>query len=472
MDAAEKPNVLLVSVDDMNDWVGCLDGYPGVSTPCMDALAEQGVLFTDAHCPSPLCNPSRTAIMTGRSPANSGVYSNQHWWRPALPEVVTLPECFRRAGYEAAGGGKVYHHTPGFNPPDQWDEYFDLRFDDPWDRCHAPYTPHWDFPHVDPPAGHPFSGLTPFRHEYDWGPLDPTDADYGDAATVDWAVDFLSKSHERPFFLAVGMFKPHLPWYAPQHYFDRYPMDRIVLPPVLDSDLEDVPAAGRELAAFSRDRLTRIKAQGLWESAVQGYLAAISFADAQIGRLFEALQNSDFAGSTIVVFYSDNGFHMGEKDHISKCTLWQRSTHVPFVIAGPDITPRRCDCNVNLQDIYPTLVDLCGLPPPKQLDGHSLQPLLSDPEAVRDQPSLSTFQPGNHALCLEQWRYIRYADGGEELYDRHNDPNEWTNLAALREFDKLKRDLQEFLPQHNAAPVPVKTDYDFNCTNHEWRLLI
>jgi arylsulfatase A-like enzyme len=388
-----------------------------------------------------------------------------------MPDVITLPECFRNAGYEVAGGGKVYHHTPGFNPPDQWDTYFDLRFDDPWDRCHPPYTPHWSFPHLDPPKEHPFSGLTPFHHEYDWGVLDRPESEYGDAATVDWATAYLSRPHDRPFFLAVGTFRPHLPWYAPRAYFERYPLEHVVLPLVLDSDLEDVPPIGRTFAANARDRLGQIQAQGLWEQAVQGYLAAISFADAQIGRLFRALDESEHVNNTVVVFFSDNGFHMGEKNHIAKCTLWQRSTHVPFIVRGPGVRPgRRCGRAVNLQDVYPTLIDLCGLTAPPERDGRSLKPLLTDPDATWNQPSLCTFQRYNHALCMDEWRYIRYADGGEELYDRRNDPNEWENLAGKTEFDTVKRDLQNFLPQQNAAPVRAKKEYDFDAQRYEWHV--
>jgi len=462
-----KPNILLISVDDMNDWAGCLNGYPGVQTPNMDRLAQRGRLFTNAHCPSPLCNPSRTALLTGLAPHNSGVYGNGHWWRPARPNLISLPMHFKNNGYETVGAGKTFHHPPGFNPPDQWDEYFMQVFDDAWDRkLHPDITP------TDPPTPHPLNGITPYEHEFDWGVLDITEEDYGDAKAIAWASDYLKRDHSKPFFLAVGTFRPHLPCYAPQKYFDQYPQGRIQLPPFLDTDIENLPPLGQKFAAARRNCYEKVIDHDQWEIAVQAYLACITFADAQIGRLLDALEQSGHANNTIIVFFSDNGFHLGEKQHWHKSTLWERATHVPFIISAPNITHPGQSSNrpVSLQDIYPTLIDLCDLPPRPNhpLDGESLLPLLTDPNAHWRESTLTTFQPGNHAVRTERWRYIRYVDGGEELYDRQEDPNEWHNLASYSDYKNIISDLQQCVPPNNAPEVPTKTDYDFDYENHTW----
>ncbi len=460
-----RPNVLLVSVDDMNDWVGCLGGHPDVSTPHIDRLGAGGVVFRNAHCPSPLCNPSRTAIFTGLRPNRSGVYHNGQWWRPAYPSRTTLPMYLKANGYTTAGAGKVYHHTDGFNPPDQWDEYFDLVFDDPWDRC-----AYGRVPPADPPPGHPLNGITPFEHEFDWGVLAQAEAEYGDAQVVDWACRYLQQGHTQPFFLAVGTFRPHLPCYAPQRYFDRYPLETLTLPALMDNDIEHLPPTGRDFAQAGRHAYDCVLAHEQWERAVQAYLACISFADAQIGRLFEALEGSGRAENTIVVFYSDNGFHLGEKRRWHKSTLWERATHVPLIVRVPGKADAVCDRPVNLQDIFPTLLDLCGLEAPagQAVDGRSLVPLVDDPAAVWDPFTVTTYLRGNHAVRGARWRYIRYADGGEELYDRDADPHEERNLAGYAEFATLKRDLAQYFPADNAADVPEKAAYRFDPESYRW----
>ncbi|MBI3679668.1 MAG: sulfatase [Acidobacteria bacterium] len=460
----QRPNVLFVSVDDMNDWVGCL-GYQGVRTPNIDRLARRGVLFSNAHCAAPLCNPSRTALLTGMRPSTTGVYNNEQWWRPALPGAVTLPMHFKQNGYHVAGAGKVFHHVAGFNPPDQWHEFQLQIFDDPWYRRVEWYP--W-VKKIPAPPGHPFNGLENFPGEFDWGVLDKPEAEYGDAKAVDWASGFLERRHKQPFFLAVGLWHPHIPMFAPKSYFDLYPEVRMPVAP--EDDLNDIPRVGQELAAFRREEHRRIVAEGKWKEAVRAYLASISFADALLGRMLAALDRSAYARNTIVVFWSDNGWHLGEKQHWHKSTLWERSTHVPLIIAGPGIrapgAPRRQ--TVSLLDVYPTLCELCGLPMRKELEGETLSPLLRDPKA-RHRPVISTHEPGNHAALTERWRYIRYHDGGEELYDRVNDPNEWKNLAADPQYESLKKELAQWMPKNNARPVPERTAYDFDFASHTWR---
>ncbi|MFB3826073.1 MAG: sulfatase [Bryobacteraceae bacterium] len=462
---ARRPNVMLIAVDDMNDWVNCLNGYAGVRTPNIDRLARGGVLFSDAHCAAPLCNPSRTALFTGLSPATSGIYNNDQWWRPALPDVVTMPQYFKRNGYHVAGAGKVFHHVAGFNPPDQWDEFQLQEFDDPWYR-RAEWYP-W-VKKIPAPAGHPFNGLRDFPGEFDWGVLPKAEREYGDFRAIEFAERFLARSYQKPFFLAVGLWHPHIPLFAPKNYFDLYP--QVKLPDASASDLDDVPAVGRQFAAARREEFERIVREGKWEEAVRAYLAAISFADAMVGRITAALDSSPHARDTILVFFSDNGWHLGEKRHFHKSTLWQRSTHVPLVVRAPGA--QRAGARrqpVSLLDLYPTLVELCGLPRKQDLDGLSLAPLLRDPRAAR-RPAVITYLPGNHAVCTERWRYIRYRDGGEELYDRNADPNEFRNLAGETAHEGLKQDLARWMPKTSAPPKPQREAYDFDFATHTWRL--
>jgi len=475
-----KPNVLFIAVDDMNDWVSYLGGYRGkIHTPNFDRLAGRGVSFTNAHSPSTVCNPSRTAIMTGLRPSTTGVYSNGQWWRPAMPDVVTMPEHFRSNGYSVHGGGKIFHHTLGNNPPDLWDEYFAQVQDTAW---------HYDYPvpgqHVPKkgihwPEGFPLNQIENVRlgkrppanyREFDWGPLDKADLETGDGQMVTWALDFLKEPHEKPFFLAAGIYRPHLAWYAPLRYFDLYPIDEIALPALNENDLDDVPPVGLAMAKARRADFELVKKTGKYRQAVQAYLASISFADALVGRLLDALERSDYARNTIVVLWSDHGWHLGEKGTWHKRTLWERATHVPFFIAAPEVTSPGSTCKrpVNLIDIYPTLVELCGLQAKPQLDGLSLVPLLKDPNTKWQRPSLTTHERGNHALRTQRWRYIRYRDGTEELYDRDNDTNEWTNLADKPQYAAVKEAMARWLPKNDVPGVPVKGAYNFDPRTYRW----
>jgi arylsulfatase A-like enzyme len=477
--ATDRPNVLLIAVDDMNDWVGCLEGYSGrVHTPHIDALADRGMLFLNAHCPAPVCNPSRTAVLTGLLPTTTGIYNNGQWWKPALPEIETLPECFGRAGYHVAGGGKLFHHTPGFNPPRQWKEYFHQVFDDPWHRPKAgEILPvrglAW-------PEGFPLCGLENVRcgtrppvnpREFDWGAFEKPDLAMGDGQMVTWAKEQLQRDHDKPFFLAAGIFRPHLPWYAPQPYFDLYPLDELRLPDVPTDDLDDVPAAGRAMANYRGDEWQYLKQQGRWREAVQAYLASISFADAMVGRLLDALDRSAYAHNTIVILWSDHGWHLGEKHHWHKFTLWEESTRVPLVVVAPGVTTvgSHSTESVGLIDIYPTLVELCQIPHSNQLDGLSLAPLLHDPAATRERPVLVSHGRGNYAIRDENYRYIRYADGSEELYDHRVDSHEWNNLADRQEQNDVKARLSKWLPQEAAQGAPRKNSYKFDPQRYRWK---
>ncbi len=463
----QRPNVVFLSVDDLNDWVGCLGGYPGVQTPNIDRLARRGVLFTDAHCAAPLCNPSRTAILTGLRPSTTGIYNNDQYLRPHHPDIVTLPVHFRKNGYHVAGAGKIFHHTAGNNPPDQWDEFQLQQFDDPWYR-RADWYP-WN-KRIPAPKGHPFNGLENFPGEFDWGVIPTPESEYGDQHAVRFAKDFLARQHTKPFFLATGLWHPHIPLYAPQRFFDLYPEAKVHVPETRDDDLADLPPLAQQLAAFRRPEFERIKSTGKWKDFVRAYLACISFADSLVGDVMNALDQSAYAANTMLVFWSDNGWHLGEKEHVHKSTLWQRSTHVPLIFSGPGLKSKGVTRQqpVSLLDLYPTLIDICGIAPNPRLDGKSLQPLLTNPKAPRD-PAVSTHLPGTHSVIDPRWRYVVYADGTEELYDRRADRHEFTNLAANSKLTSVKQRLAKFTPPTSAAPVPQNSEYDFDFATHTYK---
>lgn len=463
-----KPNVMFLAVDDMKDWVNCLDGYEGVvHTPHIDRLASRGMLFTNAHCPSPKCAPSRAAILTGLRPSTTGLYDNGHWWLPNLPQVVTLPNQFRKHGYRVVGAGKIFHHTAGNHPPNQWDDFLPLRFNnDPWYRSsklNYPWSPSGGYP-----PEFPFSKVKGLAHENDWGSLPIPDAEYDDARSARYAIAFLQKEHAQPFFLACGLFRPHLPWYVPQEFFDRYPLDSVVLPRVRDDDLNDIPEAGQAFAAARRSDLTTILNAKRWKHAVQAYLASITYADAQLGRVLEALATSIHADNTIVVLWSDHGWHLGEKRHWHKTTLWEEATRVPLIISAPGYPSGRCGRPVSLLDLFPTLNDLCAFPAIPVHDGVSLRPLLRNPEAPWNHPAIIEFKQGNVAVRSQRYRYIRYEDGGEELYDHREDPREWNNLAGSKGYEEVQRALAQAATSEWAEVAPTKKAFTFDPRTFTW----
>lgn len=466
--AQEKPNVLFLAVDDMKDWVGCLGGYEGtVHTPHIDRLAERGVLFTNAHCPSPLCAPSRAAIMLGQRPSTTGLYDNGQWWYANYPDKVSLPLQFRHQGYYVAGAGKLFHHTAGNTPPNQWDDFQRLLFrNDPWFRGVKKNYP-WSESGPNP-DGFPFSGVEGLGHENDWGSLGIPETDYDDTLSANYAIEFLGKEHGQPFFLACGIFRPHLPWYVPQSYFDLYPIEDVVLPQILDTDLDDVPEAGLKIAASRRGDLEKIRAADKHREAVRAYLASISYADAQLGRVLDALDARADRDRTIIVLWSDHGWHLGEKDHWHKSTLWEEATRVPLIIAAPGVTPAKSPAPVSLLDLYPTLIELCGLEGPDDLDGKSLVPLLQNPLQGWDRPAIIEYGRGNAAVRSTRYRYIRYADGSEELYDLAKDPLEWHNLAGKPGSQSIQEELAPWIPQNWAEPALSKSAFTFDPETYQW----
>jgi arylsulfatase A-like enzyme len=434
----DRPNVLFIAIDDLNDWVGCLGGHPDVKTPNLDSLAERGVLFTNAFCSAPACNPSRASLMTGILPSTSGVYHNNQPWRPVMSEAITLPQHFMAHGYRAVGGGKIYHGR--YPDPPSWHNYF------PSQQQNKPPDP--------TPPNRPLNGIPKTAH-FDWGPVDVADEEMGDWKVADWATGELEKKHDKQFFLGVGIFRPHLPWYVPRKYFDMYPPESITLPNVKEDDLDDVPQIGKRMARPNGDH-KKVVDHNQWRKAVSGYLASITFADACVGKVIEALNRSPYRDNTAIVLWSDHGWHLGEKLHWRKFALWEEATHNVLMMVVPGITEKgvRCNRTVSMIDIYPTLIDICGLKPKEELEGKSLIPLLKNPEAAWERPALTTHGRNNHSIRSERWRYIRYNDGTEELYDHENDQLEWNNLADKAEYADIKKELSRWIPEVNVPDAP------------------
>ncbi len=446
----QKPNVLFIAIDDLNDWVGCLAGHPQVKTPHIDRLAKRGVLFSNAHCQAPICQPSRTSLLTGTYPHRNGVYTVEQHWRkaPLIKDAVTLPQYFREQGYYTMGTGKIFHRKDQLEPA--WDEW-GVRRGWGWMGKRAG------------PNG--ISGL-PTPSIFDFGPLPARPEEMNDMRVADWAVDQINKNYEEPFFLAVGLITPHLPLFTPTEFYEQYPLETTLLPATLPGDLDDIPAMGRKFTRYfdttpmSHHNITR---HGLWHKAVASYLACATFTDHCVGRLLNALDNSPNANNTIIVLWSDHGFHIGEKMHWEKRSLWEESTRVPliFSIPGEQNQNKQCSRPVGLIDIYPTLIELCHLQEKKDLQGRSLLPLLKDPNRKWDHPVLTTHHPGNHAVRSEHWRYIRYANGDEELYDHRTDQHEFTNLARNPKYANIIQKLTKSIPQKNAPYGPSESRQKF-----------
>lgn len=430
----EQPNVLFIAVDDLNHWVGHLGRNPQTKTPNIDRLAKMGVTFVNAQCAAPVCNPSRAALMSGKRPGQTGVYDNGQDWRPAIPKEETLTTQFLKAGYDVFGAGKIYHssaHREG-----EWTDYFK------GGGGGARLKPH-------PSAKDRGVGVIQFY------PLENDDADMPDYRVASYGIEKLKDKHETPFFLAVGFVKPHMPFAVPKKYFDRFPLEKIQLPPTKPDDLEDVPAEGVEMAGHGKLH-AKIVESGRWKEAVQGYLASIAFLDGQVGRVLDALEKSRYRKNTIIVFFGDHGWHLGEKEHWRKFALWEEATRAPFIWVAPGVTKRGgiCARPVDFMSIYPTLMDLCGIPKPPHVAAESVRPLLTNPKAEWNQPAITTFKRNNHAIRTDRWRYIHYANGGEELYDHTVDPYEWTNVTARAEYMATKAELAKWLPKENAPALP------------------
>ncbi|MEY4485315.1 MAG: hypothetical protein RL693_2767 [Verrucomicrobiota bacterium] len=441
--AENKPNILMIAIDDQNDWIGCMGGHPQVKTPHLDALAARGTLFMNAHCQAPLCNPSRSSLLTGLRPSTTGIYGLAPGIRDVatLKQHVTLPQALHQQGYSTFTCGKIYHDG-SFKPKDRAAEF------DVWGASPGMGKPD------KPIANLPIVGRHPAM---DWGAFPEDEKDAADWKIADAAVNQMETTpKDKPWFIAAGFRLPHVPCYAPQKWFDLYPLETLVLPPVKADDRADLPRFADYMHwKLPEPRLKTLQDLNEWKPLVRGYLASVSFMDSQIGRLMEALAKSGQLDNTIIVVWGDHGWHLGEKDITGKNTLWERSTRVPFIWAGPGITKgAKCTRPAELLDTFPTLLELCGAPKRADLDGHSLVSQLKDASAPREFPAITTHNQNNHSIRTEKWRYIRYADGSEELYDETADPNEWKNLAGDSNFTETKKDLAKWLPKINTHAVP------------------
>ncbi|QDV25698.1 Choline-sulfatase [Aureliella helgolandensis] len=447
-----RPNVLFIAIDDLNDWIGCLGGHAQTLTPNIDRLAARGVLFTNAHCPAPACNPCRSAVFTGRAPNRSGMYDNRQQMREVMPQEKIIPQHFREHGYRASGSGKLLHY---FIDAASWDEYF------PAAETENPFPATFSPPKrpVSLPVGGPWQYV-----ETDWAALDVTDEQYGgDWAVTQWVGEQLSQRHAQPQFWGCGIYRPHEPWFVPKKYFEPFPISSIQLPPGYKvNDLDDVPAAG---VRGARNRyFAHIQERKQWRQGVQGYLASIHFADAMLGRVLDALDTGPNADNTIVVLWSDHGWQLGEKEHWQKYTGWRAVTRVPLIVQVPKNLASKlpqgtpagtiCDAPVNLLSLFPTLVDLCGLPSKSNCDGPSLLPLLLDATADWPHKSITHLAtPESYSVSGRTHRYIHYSDGSEELYHITKDPFEWTNLAAKKSAVLLLTEFRRTSPKSFAKRI-------------------
>lgn len=434
-------NVLFICIDDLNEWVGCLGTQPATRTPNIDRLAEAGTLFRNAYTPVPVCKPAREAVLRGLQPSRTGVYRNEDAVPGSLRARTNIPRLFRKAGYRSLGGGKIFHGKFYYAGLDSlgrrsapWAEEYGQ--DDDWDEFH-----HFD--HECMPDPWPASGLD--LDKFDWGAA-PAGHPTPDEGLADWAVDVLKRPSAQPFFLAVGLYKPHLPWYAPQAFIDRIDENEIRMP-------DNPPEAMQRLhKVYDSSKLAKaIENKGLARAAIRGYLAAIAFADHQVGRIVDALRAGPHAANTHIVLWSDNGHHLGEKGQWGKHTLWEQSTHVPMIIAPAGGTAgQRVEQCVSTIDLMRTLCAMAGIKPPADADGHDLSPLLDAPETPWRYPAVTTSEPNSVSLRYGPYRYTSYAEGGVELYDLRDDPKEWNNRADSAAYAPVAQQLEALVPRHFA----------------------
>lgn len=461
----KRPNILFIVSDDLNHWVGALHRNPQTQTPNIDRLARRGVNFTHAYCASSVCNASRSAFMSGKRTATIGVYGNAYMpWSDYINESECINGYLQASGYETLGVGKLYHQGGRGTQTEgkYWDKYVtgfgrnvgeDDESDEGGGRRARNRRPTKGEAAMETPV---LPGNTRIG-EFEIGQLAIPDSETEDYKIAEWGAAELSRTHDKPFFLSIGFHKPHLPWIVPKRYFDRFPLETIELPPHISDDTKDLPPAAMHFAHNARWNL--VMSQGgekAWKQVVQAYLASIAYMDAQLGIVLEALDRGPNAGNTIVVFLGDHGWHLGEKERFGKSTVWEEAARAPLIWVAPGITPSgvNCERTVDFLSFFPTLCDLAGLPKPAYLEGVSIRPLLADPTQEWNHPALTTYGYRNHAIRTEKWRYIRYANGDEELYDETADPYEWHNLAGDSRYASVKLELATWLPKSDKAPLP------------------
>ncbi|MCG6157466.1 sulfatase [Rubinisphaera margarita] len=453
--AEARRNVLMIAVDDLAGALGCY-GNTVVKTPHIDQLASEGVVFRNAYCQLPLCNPSRASLLTGRRPDQIRVYDLDRHFREELPDLVTLPQLLKQNGWFSARVGKLYHYnvpagigTDGLDDPPSWEQVINPKGRDTREE-ELIFNP------------------TPQKKisaAMCWLAADGTDEEQTDGMITTEAIELLRKrNREQPFFLGVGFFRPHTPYVAPKKYFDMYPLESIQLPYAPEGDRDDIPPAAFAhncpIPNYGLDELTCRK-------SLQAYYACVSFVDAQVGRLLKALDEEGLADSTTVVLWSDHGYHLGEHNGIwQKRCLFEESAGAPLLIREPGASGNGTACEkiVEFIDIYPTVVDLCGLEVPDDLPGTSLKLLLENPQREWSRPAYTqVLRPGDgepvmgRSIRTDRWRYTEWNRGeeGRELYDHQTDPHEFNNLADDDQFVPLMRRLRRLLDQHIEGTVPA-----------------
>ena len=451
--AARRPNVLLIMSDDLNNDLGTY-GHPTVKTPNIDRLARRGVRFDRAYNQFPLCNPSRASLLTGLRPDTVRVYELVTQFRKNKPDAVTLPQLFQKNGYFAARVGKIYHYgvpgqigTPGLDDPPSWNATVNPRgVDKDEEPLLTNYTPQRG-PGLGSALAFPASSAR--------------DEDHTDGKVASETIALLEQNKDRPFFIAAGFYRPHCPYIAPQKYFDMYPLDRIEAPRVSSEALAQYP----EAALFTRPPNWGLSDQQVRE-VIRAYYASITFMDANVGRLLDTLDRLQLTDNTIVVFMSDHGYNLGEHGQWMKQMLFEESARSPLIVAGPGVrvkgkgSPRV----VEYLDLYPTIAQLAGLTPPRQIEGRSLAPLLKDPNAAWSHPALTQVRRGSaangffmgYSVRTERWRYSEWDDGkrGRELYDQKADPGEMHNLADDPKYAKTAGEMRALLRSARGAGNP------------------
>jgi len=448
----EKPNVLFIAIDDLNDYVNCMNGSIQAHTPNIDRLAESGVLFTNAHCQAPICGPSRASIMTGLYPSTSGIYFHIddkaiQGASKATEQAVLMPDFFERNGYKTMATGKVYHNGDMAATFDEYGGKFAWMGPIPEKNI----------------SFHAKKRYGRGGRKFDWGAYPEHDSLMTDYKSAQWAVSKLQQNHDKPFFMAVGFLRPHIPWYVPQKWFDMFPKDKIKTPPYNPEDFEDIPPIAKTISTLpDRPTTEELIETGEWKDVVQAYLACVAFVDAQFGKVLKALEESKYKNNTIIVLWSDHGYHLGEKNRFAKHALWERDTKTNLIFKEPKgLKGKKCNATVQLVDIYPTLAELCGLPKYQQAEGHSLVPFLSNPDTIIKKPALTFYGLGNVSVRNDRYRLIQYEDGSLELYDLIDDPNEWDNIADKPEMQSEVLKMKEVIPE-NWAPMSKANKYMAN----------
>ncbi len=479
-----KTNVLFIAIDDLNDWVGFLGGHPNAKTPNLDRLAKRGTYFTNAYTVSPICGPSRASVLTGMRPETTGVYHNKGMYKDYVPDAVALPKFLMNNGYYVMGAGKI-NHAMGMVVPENYNEYGPDA-----GAIGGPFT--WEELNMTPgrkavrkdilgkvqkensgivknvypgkeikrgtlDATLPLNGIDntldrPLNgyNTFDWGPVNVTDDEMPDGKVANWATEKLAEDHKKPFFLGLGFYRPHQPFYAPKKYFDAFANETISLPKVQRNDLSDLSSTARQYAHYPwSGSFSRVQKHNVWQQGILGYLASINFTDAQVGKVLDALDKSQYRDNTLIVLWSDHGWELGEKEHWGKHSPWEGSTRVPFIIVPPtseNLPQGAQNSFVSLLDIYPTIADYANLPIPNTLEGKSLKNLVAGTQDKVRNYNVTTLGRASYALRIDDWKFIRYYDGSEELYDLSIDANEWENLASTARYSQRIISYRKLLP--------------------------